>query len=464
MRGSTADEPALPSSFRIGTAAQASIAAAGLAAAEIHHCRGGEHQLVSVDMHHAATEFRSESLLRIDGGSPPPLWDKIAGAYRCGDGRWVRIHTNFAHHRAGILAILDCANTRDAVAGALMAWAAGDFEARVAEQGMIGAMLRSQEEWDAHPQGQALAALPVFSIERIGDAPAQPMPLGARPLSDVRVLDLTRIIAGPVAGRTLTAHGADVLLVTSAHLPSVLPLVIDSGRGKRACDIDLRNDADRSTLRTLLAEADVFIQGYRPGAIAALGLSPDHAAEIRPGIVYVSLSAYGHVGPWRDRRGFDSIVQTASGFNAGEARAAGIDAPKPLPCQALDHASGYLMAFGAIMALQRRMREGGSWHVQVALARTGRWIRDLGELADGLAAATPDQASLGSFLEDVDSGFGRLTTVRHAAHLAQTPAPLVCAHPYRLVPTRLAGQFDPLPTGAHSTWQSRPPYSSCSLA
>ena len=416
------DEPVLPSSYLVGTAAQVSIAAAGLAAAEVHYCRGGERQSVSVDMHHAATEFRSESLLRIDDQPSPPLWDKIAGAYQCGDGRWVRIHTNFTHHRDGILAILGCENDRDAVARALTGWTAERFEDRAAEAGTIAAMMRGEDEWDAHPQGQAVGALPVFTFERIGDAPVQPMALSDRPLNGVRVLDLTRIIAGPVAGRTLAAHGADVLLVTSAHLPSVLPLVVDTGRGKRACHIDLRADTGKAVMRELLADADVFIQGYRPGAIARFGFSPEDAAATRPGIIYASLSAYGHDGPWQDRRGFDSIVQTASGFNAEEARVAQTEGPKPLPCQALDHASGYLMAFGAMMALQRRMREGGSWHVRVSLARTGRWIRDQGRVTNGMAIPLPSPASLDGLLEEVDSGFGRLTVVRHAARLAATPA------------------------------------------
>jgi hypothetical protein len=164
------------------------------------------------------------------------------------------------------------------------------------------------------------------------------------------VLDLTRIIAGPVCGRALAAHGAEVLRVTAGHLPSVAPLVIDTGRGKRSAEIDLRDPAGAATLRALIAEADVFVQGYRPGALAKLGFAPEAAAALRPGLVAVSLSAYGHAGPWAERRGFDSLVQTATGLNALEAEAAGQDRPKPLPCQALDHASGYLMAFGAMAA------------------------------------------------------------------------------------------------------------------
>jgi len=415
-------EPVLPSSFAVGTAAQASIAASALVAAELWRLRTGRRQPVGVDMRNAAIEFRSERYLRIDGKPAPELWDKMAGAYRCRDGRWVRIHTNFPHHRDGVLALLGCTYDRSGVQSALESWDAETFETAAAEAGLAVAAMRSFAEWDAHPQGRALARLPPFSIERIGHAPARGLRPASRPLADFRVLDLTRVIAGPVCGRCLAAHGAEVMLVTAAHLPAMLPLVIDSGRGKLAAQIDLRDASGRETLTGLLGSADVFVQGYRPGAIGKLGFGPEDAARMRPGIVYVSLSAYGPVGPWAARRGFDSLVQTASGFNVAEAEAAGVAGPKPLPAQVLDHASGYLMAFGAMRALARRAREGGSWHVRVSLAQTGHWLRRLGRVEGGLACADPSFEDVRNGLEECDSGFGRLTAVRHAAELAETPA------------------------------------------
>ena len=225
-------EPALPSSYRVATAAQVSIAATALAAAELWRLRSGESAAVSVDKRHAAAEFRSERYFSIGGGPPPGLWDKIAGVYQCGDGRWVRIHTNFPHHRDGILALLTCDYDRDAVALAMQGWSAEDFEARAAEAGMIAAMMRSPAEWQAHAQGQAVATHPLIEIEKIGEAPPEPLPPGKRPLEALRVLDLTRIIAGPVCGRAFAAHGAEVLTITGPHLPSIEPLVIDTGRGK----------------------------------------------------------------------------------------------------------------------------------------------------------------------------------------------------------------------------------------
>jgi crotonobetainyl-CoA:carnitine CoA-transferase CaiB-like acyl-CoA transferase len=415
-------EPALPSSFAVGTAAQVSIAAAALAVAELWRLRTGERQHVCVPMRDAAIEFRSERYLRIDGEPAPELWDKIAGTYRCGDGRWVRLHTNFPHHRDGVLALLRCEHDRAAVERAVQGWHAEAFETAAAEAGLVVTAMRSFEEWDAHSQGQALARLPVLSIEKIADAPAERLPPSKRPLGGVRVLDLTRVIAGPVCGRCLAAHGAEVMLITAPHLPFMLPLVIDGGRGKLSAQLDLREEPARERLRQLIRGADIFVQGYRPGALRALEFGPEDVARLRPGIVYVSLSAYGHAGPWAERRGFDSLVQTASGFNAAEAEAAGSDRPKPLPAQALDHASGYLMAFGAMTALARRAREGGSWHVRVSLAQTGRWIRQLGRVEGGLGYPDPGFEAVRDRLEDSASGFGRLTVVRHAAQLSVTPA------------------------------------------
>jgi crotonobetainyl-CoA:carnitine CoA-transferase CaiB-like acyl-CoA transferase len=237
----------------------------------------------------------------------------------------------------------------------------------------------------------------------------------------VRVLDLTRILAGPVAGRTLAAYGADVLLVNSPALPNI-EAVPDVGRGKLSAHLDLRDRAGQDGMQALLETADVFLQGYRPGSLEALGFGDDAVAARHPGIVYASLSAWGPGGPWRMRRGFDSLVQTASGFNLDEAEAAGSAAPKPLPTQILDHASGYLLAFGIQAALVRRAAEGGSWHVQVSLAQTARWLRAMGRIAGGLDLPDPTRVDVQDLLETTASGFGALTAVRHAARLEETPA------------------------------------------
>jgi crotonobetainyl-CoA:carnitine CoA-transferase CaiB-like acyl-CoA transferase len=415
-------DPVLPSSFAVGMAAQCGMGAAALAAAEIWHLRGGKRQRVSVDMRQAAQETRGYFTL---DGVRPNIWDKITGVYRCGDGNWVRIHANFAHHRDGALSLLGCPTgstvDRGMVEKALRRWKALDFEQAAADAGLVVAAMRSFDEWDRHPQGIAVSQLPFISIERIGDAPPRPLPrytTDPRPLKDIRVLDLTRIIAGPVCGRTLAAYGADVMLVNSPNLPNI-ESIAETSRGKLSVLADLDTATGRITLGNLLRSAHIFVQGYRPGALSALGFGPDDVARIRPGIVYVSLSAYSHVGPWAGRRGFDSLVQTASGFNHAESDAARQEAPKPMPVQILDYASGYLMAFGAQAALARQAAEGGSWHVRVSLAQTARWLRSLPRVPGGLSCAMPD---LDASLETSESGFGRLAAARHPVRFSATPA------------------------------------------
>jgi crotonobetainyl-CoA:carnitine CoA-transferase CaiB-like acyl-CoA transferase len=417
----TGDEAQLPSSFRVAAAAQASVAATGLAAAEIWKSRSGQSQDVAVDMRHAVVECRSERYLRVDGKPPPAAWDVIAGVYKVRDG-FVRLHTNFPNHRDAVCQVLNVKPERDEVQAALMQWDGEAFETAAYAAGGVVAFMRSHDTWSATSHAKALAQLPLISISKIGEAAPKPWPAGDRPLSGIRVLDLSRVIAGPVAGRTLAVHGADVLLISSPDLPAIPWLTIDTGRGKLTSFVDLRSEQGRGVLRDLLADADIFSQGYRPRAIAALGFSPEQAAHINPGIVYVTLSAYGHAGPWGERRGFDSLVQTTTGFNHAEGQAAGLDGPKELPAQMLDHATGYFMAFGAMMAKARQAREGGSWHVQVSLAQTGRWLWNLGRVNDGFAISDIKADAVMPFIEEVPSGFGPLRSVSHSALLSKTPA------------------------------------------
>lgn len=415
----TGGDPVLPSSFRIGTAAQVTIAAVAAAAAELHRRRTGVAQTVAVDMRHAAAEFRSERCCRVNGAAPSDPWDKIAGAYRCRDG-WVRLHTNFPHHRDGVLALLRCDYDKAAVARALEDWSAEEFETQATFAGLVVAAQRSFAAWDSHPQGIAMRGLPLVAVERIGDAPAARLQGAARPLEGIRVLDLTRIIAGPVAGRALAAHGAEVLRLIAPTLATIHSLDVDTGRGKRSAYCDIGSEEGRATLRALVAEADIVVQSYRPGALAARGFGPQDLARLRPGLVVVSLSAYGHTGPWAQKRGFDSLVQTATGFNVAEAEAGGSDTPRPLPAQALDHASGYLLALGAVVGLMRQIDQGGSWLVRASLAGTGAWLRGLGRVANGFGAGDPSFEGVGDLLEVSSSGYGELTAIRHAAAMSVT--------------------------------------------
>lgn len=418
----TGSEPALPSSFRAGAAAQASIAAAALAAAELRYRAGAPRQRVSVDMRHAAIEFRSEHYLTIDGAAPASFGDPLTGAYRTGDGGFVRLHMNFPLHRENVIKLLGCGPTRASIEDALKTWKAIDFETAAYEHGGVVTAMRSPEEWVVHPQAVAIGSMPLVRIEKIGEAPPRPLSIGATCLAGLRVLDLTRIIAGPVAGRALAAYGADVMRIAAPHLPFIDWLVKDTGRGKLSAYADFVTMDGRAALKRLIKDADIFLQAYRPGALASHEFGPADVAALRPGIVYGSLSAYGDAGPWASRRGFDSLVQTATGFNVAEARAAGVDGPKELPCQALDHATGYLLALGVIMARIRQAAEGGSWLVRVSLAATGRWIWNLGRLEHGLACRMPSRDEVEDVLEDSATPFGLMRAVRHAARLEATPA------------------------------------------
>ena len=238
----TGDEAQLPSSFRVAAAAQVSVAATALAAAGIWKMRSGETQDVAVDMRHAVVECRSERYLRVDGNPPPPAWDAIAGVYKTRDG-FVRLHTNFPHHRDAVCKVLNCKPERDAVQAALMQWDGEAFETAAYAGGCVVAFMRSHDQWSATPHARALAGLPLISIAKIGEAAPKPWPKGDRPLAGIRVLDLSRVIAGPVAGRTLAAHGADVLLISGPELPAIPWLTIDTGRGKLTTFVELKTRA-----------------------------------------------------------------------------------------------------------------------------------------------------------------------------------------------------------------------------
>ncbi|CDG82470.1 CoA transferase [Janthinobacterium agaricidamnosum] len=416
-------EQSLPSTFPVGALAAATIGAQALMAAELWRLRGGRAQDVRVDQRHALAMFRSERYLQVDGKPPPDPWSAIAGYYQAGDGRWIQLHTNFPHHRDGVLQVLRCADRRDAVAAAIRGWSAEALDARLAQEGLCAALIRSPREWQVHPQAAAIAALPLFALERLAETAPQALPADhrGRPLGGVRVLDLSRVIAAPVAGRTLAQHGADVLAISAAHLPNIALLVIDTGRGKRPAQLDLRQDSGRERLRDLIRGADVFIHAYRPGSLAARGFSSAELQALRPGLVEVSLSAYGQAGPWAQRRGFDSLVQSASGIAWTEGQAQGLAQPGKLPCQALDHASGYIAALGAMAALKRRALQGGGWRVSVSLAQTGAWLQSMAPLAGGLAQAELDEQEIGPWRSQTASRFGSVSSIAPAERMSATP-------------------------------------------
>ena len=307
---------------------------------------------------------------------------------------------------------------RDAVARAVLDRDGPALEEAVHAAGGCAGFVRSTGEWSDHPQSAAVAALPVLEIERVGDAPREPLPAGDRPLAGVRVLDLTRVLAGPTCARTLAEHGADVLKVSSPQLPHSGDIEIDTGLGKLSTFLDLRQPADVETLTSLVRDGrcDVFSQSYRPGSLAARGFGAQALAALRPGIVCVELSAWGRAGPWAQRRGFDTVVQCASGMAMIQG---GGGPPRTMPVSAIDYVSGYLMAFGAMVALARRAREGGSWVVRVSLARTGKWIVDRGLLDAAAAADVPRELPEDEIERITQQSPSPLGLIRHLAPVAR---------------------------------------------
>lgn len=363
------------SPFRVADAAVLSIGAAVAAVAAFDEQRTGARRAAALDGRHAAAAFHSERLLRLVWEDDPALWDPIAGNYATADG-WIRLHTNLTPHRAAVLAVLKVEAERSAVATAVIKWLADDLETAVADAGGVAARMRTRAQYLAHPQFEAVMARPVVeTTTEPQDAPQRPLGSGSA-LDGVRVLDLSRVIAGPVAGRFLASFGADVIRV-DAPLDDGQLTEMDTGFGKRRTNIDLRVRDDRRRFEQLVAETDVLLDGFRPGALEALGYPEAHLREMCPPLIIGHLSAYSDRGPWGHRRGFDSVVQVANGL----AHACGFDpaaGPGKLPAQALDHASGYLMAAGLTAALRQRLQHGTPATVAVSLARTAEWLVGLG--------------------------------------------------------------------------------------
>ena len=429
------DDPVIPTRYRIGAAGSAVIAAAGLGAASIWEMRTGRRQEVEVDVRAAVASLRSPRYMKLDGHAQRDPMDPLSGFYQVSAGRWVFVHCNFPNLRDRNLAVLGvAAPKKEDMAAAAAKWEGKALEDAFMTSGGCGAFARTTGEWAQHPQAAAVASLPLVEIVRITNAPPEPLPRGERPLAGVRVLDLTRVLAGPTCARTLAEHGADVLKITAPHLPNSGSVELDTGLGKLSAHLDLRNQQDVETLLTLVRGADVFSQSYRPGALASRGFSPEALAEIRPGIVCVELRAWGREGPWRERRGFDTIVQTATGMALVSG---GGTEPRLMPVSAIDYVSGHLMAYGAMVALARRVREGGSWLVRVSLARTGKFIVDRGLLDAASLEGVPGDLpadEIARLTIETQTPLGRL---RHLAPVVQ------------MSETRARWTRPPVPLGTH---------------
>ncbi|KAL1866059.1 hypothetical protein Daus18300_006960 [Diaporthe australafricana] len=423
-------KPALPSSYKIGTLAQGTIALSGLTAALIHSLRNRTSvPRVEVPAKHAVIEFKSEKLYILDGIPTAHLWGPIGGLHKTSDG-YVRIHDSFPNHREGALRLLrlPLTATRAEVSERTADWASIDLESAGLDHELAIYALRSYRQWDVLPQARSIADFPI-SISQIAAGPVGLSPrLGPgndKCLRGLRVVEMSRVIAAPLAGKTLAAHGAEVIWVTSPKLPALPALDVEFGRGKRTVQLDVREDGDKQKLLELVKSCDVFIQGFRPGSLAAQGLSQEEVASLNPGVVYASLSAFGPRGPWSGRRGFDSLVQTCSGMNVSEAEHYGAGEPaRHMPCQALDHAGGYLLAAGIMVALYRRGTVGGSHAVDVSLAGAMIYLRSLGQYPDRSGFEAPDYetaADVDEYLETRMCGFGELRAVRHSVTVQGCP-------------------------------------------
>jgi crotonobetainyl-CoA:carnitine CoA-transferase CaiB-like acyl-CoA transferase len=435
-------DPVLPTPFRIGAAGAAALAATGLAAADLWELRGGRRQEVAVDLRQAVASLRSGHYMQINGAAISTDRNPVMGVYPAENGRWSYIHANFPNHRAAAMSVLGVPEEREAVRQAVAKWDALELEEAILAAKGAGGMVRSMEEWAKHPQAAAIASLPLMEIVKIGDSAPEPLPEDERPLSGIRVLDLTRVLAGPTSARTLAEHGADVMKITAPHLPNIGYQEYDTGHGKLQAHLDLRQPRDLDTLKGLVREADVFTQGYRPGTLGNRGLSPDELTRLRPGLVYVSMCAFSHAGPWASRRGFDTVVQTVSGITTrqGELFPGAVPGPQFYPVSAIDYLTGYLMAFGAMVGLARRAREGGSWLVRISLAQTGRWLVDRGQVAETALENVDKElypAEIARWSIESDTPVGRLRHLGPTVRLSETA-------PYWARPTAPLGYHEPV--------------------
>jgi len=419
------NDPVFSARFKVGETTANILAGVGVAVTDIHEMKTGKRQKVSIDARHAAATCQSSKLMNRrepDGswkGMDSPFMAhmrSITQPWQCKDGRWYLPHFNLPHLHDRVIGVLKCESNADAVAKAVAQWDSHDLEEAVAAARACGSIVRSNKEWLEHPHGKMLSGKPLIEITKIGDSDPIPFAKDGRPLSGIKVLDLTRILAGPIAARTLAEHGADVLMVTAKHLPQVPEHVMDTSHGKRSCFLDLTRAEDVATIKKLARNADVFSQGYRPGIMDKHGLSPEQLAKERPGIICLSISCYGHGGPFTNRGGWEQIAQCATGICLDN----GDERPTLLPASACDYTTGYNGAYGVLLALARRAREGGSYHVRVSLCRSGMYIYKQGHVSYDKPNLGLSKAELDSIMIETSGGHGTLKHLAPVLNLSET--------------------------------------------
>ncbi len=416
-------DPVIASRLRYGAASASALAAQASAISAIWRQRGGRAQHVHVDLARAVhLGLRTTFNLRQHGhafnvGSPT----RASNFFVTRDGRHIYLLRNNGRGSItqDLIGLLCCANSTEGIAAAVAQWDSVALEEALAQAKLPGVIVRSPQEWLAHPQGRLLAQRPGVHVARIGDSPPEPFAPAARPLAGVRVLDASHVIAGPATGRLLAEHGAQVLHVTNPAERETQQIVMDLGFGKRAAYIDLERPGDAERLRALAATADIFIESYRPGAMTRRGFGPQALAKLRPGIVYVSISCYGDEGPWASRGGYEPIGQAASGLSLREGHPG---APRNAPTITMnDYLAAYLAGAGALGALARRARDGGSYHVSTSLTQASMWVLAMGELPARPTGDFDYTPAAGELLT-AQTAFGELTYVAPIAQFSATPA------------------------------------------
>ncbi|MCO1594142.1 CoA transferase [Micromonospora sp. RHAY321] len=404
-----APQPAvLASPLAVAECAIASVAACLTAAADLASARTGRRPDIALDTAHVAAAMRSEVWLRDADGRGIDGFAPLSRLWRAADG-WVRTHANYPWHRTALLAALGVPDGRDAdvqaqLVDVIAALPALEVERVVYAAGGLAVAARTQAQWQADSSAGTTPLVNVVPLSR-GSLPlAEPGPL---PASGVKVLDLTRVIAGPVGTRMLGALGADVLRVDDPRRPELALHAVDGVIGKASTSLDASTANGRQSLHRLLDQADVLVTGYRPGALRRLGLDPDQVADQHPGTIVVTLSAWDTAGTWVTRRGFDSLVQIATGI--GWATSTDGIQPGALPCQLLDHATGYLIAAGALAALGRRARTGEATHVSVSLARTARWLLDQGSMPARQSAGEDPKRQADTYRTALGNGWSTIS-------------------------------------------------------
>lgn len=431
----TGRDPFFPTPFRIGEVSAAVLAARGVAANDLWALRTGRRQTIAVDARAAAATSLSggeETLLKGEDGRYHPIPASAAVKHMVAltqpwatkDGGWVLPHTNLPHLERRVLDVLGCDSSVEGVARGVGRWEADALEDALAAARACGGKVRTPEEWLAHPHGAYLASRPVVEITKVADSAPEPLPEeGDAPLSGLRVLDLTRILAGPTAGISLAEHGADVLMVTAPDLPQVPAFVRDTSHGKRSTFLDFTRPQEAARLRTLVRSADVFIDGYRPHRLAAHGFGAEQLTALRPGLIHVSVNCFGSGGPFADRAGWDQVAQAVTGICHTQGEMSGAGRPQLTPVFMCDFITGFLGAYGAMLALARRAREGGSYRVQVSLCQSAMLLQREGLVAD--FAEAPGRLSREEFealsVRVDGTCYGDLKTLAPVLRMSQTP-------------------------------------------